>query len=286
MHKNLLRPGLESIERVSGLDMLTMAGMDGHEPGWARPYATDATSPYWYASGDDDEDEEEEDDEEGKKDEEEDEDEEDDDEDKGKTPEELAAEVKRLRAAYLKKLRNSKNRGTRIKELETGKTKAESDLALLQEQLDELKKTAGKEVDSEAATKRINELVEKAKEEGKNAFKPVVIRMAARAELMAAGARPNLVDRLVKMVDVDDVDIDDEDGSIDVSDQVEALKKDMPEMFGPRKAVTARRKKTTTEAGASTKKAGGSKGGEETDDSKPKRTAAEVVANRLRGIRD
>src|SRR3546814_3224528 len=102
----------------------------------ARPYATDPVSPYWYASGDDDEDDEEEEDDKGEKDDEED-DEDDDDEDKGKTPEELAAEVKRLRSAYLKKLNNSRNRGTRIKELESSKTELESSLASLQEQRSE-----------------------------------------------------------------------------------------------------------------------------------------------------
>lgn len=294
MMKHLLRPGLEAA-KVSGLDLLTASGVDGYEPGWARPYATDPFSPYWYASGDDDEDDEEDD--KGEKDDEDEEDDEDDDEedeDKGKSPEELAAEVKRLRAAYLKKLKNSKNRGTRLREAETAKAKLESDLASLQEQLDELKKTAGKEVDSEAAQRRINELVEKAKEEGREAFKPTVIRMAARAELMAAGARPALVDRLVRMIDVNEVDIDDDDGTIDVTDQVDALKKDMPEMFGPKRVTTKRARKTTSENGdgkgsgsgsgkGSARKAGGAGGGDD-GAGEERLTAAQKVANRLRGI--
>lgn len=278
--------------------------LESTESGWARPYATDPFSPFWYASGDDDdEDEDEEDDDKGKKDEDDDEDEEDDDdEDKGKTPEELLAEVKTLRAAYLKKLKNSKNRGTRLSAAEADKAKLASDYATLQEQFDELKKTAGKEVDSEAATRRINELIEKAKEDGKNSFKPVVIRMAAKAELMAQGARPALVDRLVKMVDVNDVDIDDDDGSIDVTDQVLALKKEMPEMFGPRKATAVRKRKGTGDTdtdegkgsggaggtrrpGGSARKGGGAGGGDEGAGS-TKKTTAEILADRLRGIRD
>ncbi len=275
---------------------LTFSAVDAYgdplenESGWARPYATDPFSPFWYASGDDDEDEGEEDDEEEDDKGEEDDDDDEEDEDKGKTPEELAAEVKRLRAAYIKKLKNSKNRGTRIKDLESTNAKLQSDYATLQEQLDELKKTAGKEVDSEAAQRRISELVEKAKEEGRNAFKPTVIRMAARAELMAAGARPNLIDRLVKMIDVGDVDIDDEDGSIDVTDQVDSLKKDMPEMFGPRKATTARKRKAAPSGGegsgtgtSKAKKAGASGGGDE-GAGEEKKTAAQKVADRLRGL--
>jgi len=295
MMTNLLRPGLSAAKSAgAGLDLLTAAGVDGYEPGWAHPYATDPFSPVFYADGGDeddegDEDEDEEDDDKG---EEGDDEDDDDDEDKGKSPEELAAEVKRLRAAYLKKLNNSRNRGNRIKELETGKSKLEQDFATLQEQFAELQKTAGKEIDSEAAQRRINELVEKAREDGKEAFKPVVIKMAARAELMAQGARPTLVDRLVRMIDVNEVDIDDEDGTIDVTDQVLALKKDMPEMFGPRKATTKRTRKTTAGANGgegsgtgkgSARKAGGA-GGSDEGAGEERLTAAQKVANRLRGL--
>jgi len=297
MQNNLLRPGLSAAKSAgAGLDLLTAAGVDGYEPGWAHPYATDPFSPVFYADGGEDEDDEEDEDEEddkgkGSEDDEED-DEDDDDEDKGKSEDELRAEVKRLRAAYLKKLKNSKNRGTRLAAAESAKSKLEQDFATLQEQFAELQKTAGKEVDSEAAQRRINELIEKAKEDGKNSFKPVVIRMAAKAELMAQGARPALVDRLVRMIDVNEADIDDEDGSIDVSDQVIALKKDMPEMFGPRKATTTRKRttsngdgsgKTTAAKGGSARKAGGSGGGDEGAGDE-RLTAAQKVANRLRGL--
>lgn len=294
MTMHLLRPGLKAAKSV-GSDLVAAAGLDGYEPGWAHMYSDADPFKPWHADGGEDEDDDEDDKGEKDEDEEDDEDEDDDDEDKGKSPEELVAEVKRLRAAYLKKLKNSKNRGTRLTAAEAEKTKLASDFATLQEQFDELKKTAGKEVDSEAATRRINDLVEKAREEGREAFKPTVIRMAARAELMAAGARPALVDRLVRMIDVGEVDIDDEDGTIDVTDQVEALKKDMPEMFGPRKAVT---KRTTRKGGAggeggsgagsgtgkgAARKAGGAGGGDEGAGDE-KLTAAQKVANRLRGL--
>ena len=287
MSKHLLQPGISAAMNSNAV-LADEFGLDEFQPGWARPYATSGFSPFWYASGD--EDDEDEDDDEDEKDGEEDDDEDDDDEDKGKTPEELAAEVKRLRAAYLKKMKNSKNRGQRLRDAEEAKSKLEADYASLQAQLDELKKAGGTEVDSEAAQRRINELVEKAREEGKAAYLPTVVRMAAKAELMAAGARPTLVDRLVRMIDVAEADIDD-DGTIDVSDQVDALKKDMPEMFGPKRATTARtRRKVTGEEGeqkpskaASSKKAGGAGGGDE-GATEVKKTAAQKVADRLRGI--
>jgi len=293
MMTNLLRPGLSAARSAGAdLDLLTAAGVDGYEPGWAHPYATDPFSPVFYADGGDEDDDEGDEDEEDDKGEEDDDEDDDDDEDKGKSPEELAAEVKRLRAAYLKKLKNSKNRGTRLAAAEAEKNKLQGDLTTLQEQLNELKKTAGKEVDSEAAQRRINELVEKAKEEGREAFKPTVIRMAARAELMAAGARPALVDRLVRMIDVNEVDIDDEDGTIDVTDQVDSLKKDMPEMFGPKRQTTKRTTRRTSGDGdgkgtgtgkGSARKAGGG-GGSDEGAGDEKLTAAQKVANRLRGL--
>lgn len=295
MNKPLLRPGIQAVKSArAGLDLITAAGVDGYEPGWAHPYATSDPFMPWHADGGEDDDDKGEDDDKGDEDDEEEDDEEDDDddEDKGKSPEELAAEVKRLRAAYLKKLKNSKNRGTRLRDAEAAKSELEKNFATLQEQFAELQKTAGKEVDSEAAQRRINELVEKAKEEGREAFKPTVIRMAARAELMAAGARPALVDRLVRMIDVNEVDIDDEDGTIDVTDQVDSLKKDMPEMFGPKRATTKRTRKTGSEGGdgkgsgtgkAGARKAGGAGGGDE-GAGEEKLTAAQKVANRLRGL--
>lgn len=299
MMKNLLRPGLSAAKAArAGRDLLEAAGVDEYEPGWAHPYS--ATDPFmpWHADGGDEDDDEGEEDDDDKGEEEDDDEDDDDDEDKGKTPEELAAEVKRLRAAYLKKLKNSKNRGTRLREAESAKSKLESDFAALQEQFNELQKTAGKEIDSEAAQRRINELVEKAREEGREAFKPTVIRMAARAELMAQGARPALVDRLVRMIDINEVDIDDEDGSIDVTDQVDALKKDMPEMFGPKRQTTKRTRKTAGSGGSggddkgsggtgkgAARKAGGAGGGDE-GAGEEKLTAAQKVANRLRGVRE
>lgn len=287
MNKHLLQPGISAAMNSDAV-LANEFGLDEFRPGWARPYATSSFSPFWYASGDEDDEEESEDD---KSEDEEDEDEDDEeDEDKGKTPEELVAEVKRLRAAYLKKMKNSKSRGERLRSAEEAKSKLEEEFAALQSQLDELKKSSGADVDSEAAQRRINELVEKAREEGKAAYLPTVVRMAAKAELMAAGARPNLVDRLVKMIDVGEADIDD-DGTIDVSDQVDALKKDVPEMFGPKRATTARKRRTVAgEEGekaaaktASSKKAGGAAGGDE-GAGETKLTAAQKVANRLRGI--
>lgn len=284
MKMNLVRPGMAPA--LSAPSSLLEGGYDELETGWAHPYASDPFSPVFYADGGEgteDEDEGEEEEEDETKAGEEDEDE--DDEDEGKTPAELTAEVKRLRAAYLKKLRQGKNRSVRIQTMEADKLAYDKKLAELEEELKSLRAAGGAqgEVDS-AAQSRINDLVEAAKEEGKNAFKPVVIRMAARSELMAYGARATVVDRLVKMIDVDDVDIDDEDGSIDLSDQVLQLKKELPELFGPVRARTKTKPKGEPGSSAKAKAAGGGDGGDDGAQEVVK-TATQRAADRLRGVK-
>lgn len=278
MSKNLVRPGM--VPALSAPSLLE-GGVDELVPGWAHMYSS--TDPFmpWHADGGEEKDDDEGDeDPEEKEDDTEEDDLEEEDEDAGKTPEELAAEVKRLRAAYLKKLRQGKNRSTRIQALEADKQTYDTKLAEMSEELKALREAGGKagEVDT-AAQQRINELIEAAKEEGKSSFKPVVIRMAARSELMAAGARATVVDRLVKMIDTEDVDIDDEDGSIDLTDQVLQLKKELPELFGPMR-VRNKAKAPTTKA----KEAGGAAGGDEGAKDVVK-TATQRAADRLRGVK-
>lgn len=270
MRKNMTRPGMSALE----------FGED-YTPGWAHPYATDPMSPFWYADGGD-EDDDEGDEDEGANSEGEDNPDEEDDEDAGKTAEELADELKRLRSAHIKKIRQGKNRSVRIQELEQSNAGYDAKIAELETALETLRAESGKTgQQDEAAQRRIAELIEKAKEEGKNSFKPTVIRMAAKAELMSAGAQSRAVDRLVRMIDVNDADIDEETGEIDVSDQVAALKKDLPELFGERRAPRSKSKTTTTQKGAA---AGGASGGDDKPDETTK-SATQRAADKLRGIR-
>jgi len=268
MRMNMVRPGMKALDFG-----------DEYTPGWAHPYATEPFSPFWYADGGEDEDEGE--DEDVDKDGDSDDGGEEDDEDEGKTAAELADELKRLRTAHIKKIRQGKNRSVRIQELETANATYDQKIAELETALQTLKEESGKTSQTdEAAQRRIAELIEKAKEEGKNSFKPTVIRMAAKSELMAVGARANAVDRLVRMIDVNDADIDEETGEIDVSDQVAALKKDLPELFGERRAARTAKKTSSTKA----KDAGGASGDDDKVDDVVK-SATQRAADRLRGIK-
>lgn len=271
MRKNLVRPGMSALDFG-----------DEYTPGWAHPYATEPFSPFWYADGGEDDDE----GDEGAGDESDEDDDSDtgeEDEDAGKTAEELADELRRLRTAHIKKIRQAKNRSARIAELEASSANYDTKIAELETALQSLREESGKTgQQDEAAQRRIAELIEKAKKEGKDSFKPTVIRMAAKAELMSAGAQARAVDRLVRMIDVNDADIDEETGEIDVSDQVSALKKDLPELFGERRAPRTAKKKVAS--GGSAAAAGGASGEDDKVEETTK-SATQRAADRLRGIK-
>lgn len=75
-------------------------------------------------------------------------------------------------------------------------------------------------------------------EEAERRYKPVAIRAAAAAELVKAGLQnptDGRIDRLVRRLDMDDIDVDAETGRVGdgLLDQIEDLKLDFPELFTP-----------------------------------------------------
>lgn len=83
---------------------------------------------------------------------------------------------------------------------------------------------------------------QKAAEDAEKRFKPVAIRSAAKAALLEAGlndASPSQLKRLVGMLDMADIDVDD-DGEVDgLDEQISDIKTDFPMLF-----KTAERKRT------------------------------------------
>ncbi len=166
---------------------------DEYRPGWARPYGTGPMAP-WYASGDEDDEDEDSDEDDDSED---DEDEDDDSEKEWKPPtkEEWEAQQAKLRKA------NAQAKKHRL---------------------------AAKQVTSSASTD-----AEKAKEQAQQAaearYKPIVVKTAARAALAEAGAlKP---ERLIKLLDMDELEIDDDGDVVGLEDEILALKKDYPEFF-------------------------------------------------------
>lgn len=64
-------------------------------------------------------------------------------------------------------------------------------------------------------------------------YRPVLVRAAAESALVRAGAKPDRVGRLTRLLEVDDVAVD-EKGNVDADDlaaEVDRLKEEMPELF-------------------------------------------------------
>lgn len=57
------------------------------------------------------------------------------------------------------------------------------------------------------------------------------VRAAARAGLAEADAKPERLSHLVKLIDMADVEFDDDDNVIGLDEQIEALRKSLPELF-------------------------------------------------------
>ncbi len=109
----------------------------------------------------------------------------------------------------------------------------------MQSQLDQLKRA--NEDESEKAQR---EAAEKATKEIEGRYKPIVVRTSARAALVGAGVTDDKVARLIKLMDLDDIEIDDDGEVSGVTEQVAALQEDYPELFAKpeqdRAARTAR----------------------------------------------
>lgn len=106
--------------------------------------------------------------------------------------------------------------------------KANAQAASHRKEADELKRRG--ETDTEAAVRSAREEAEKAAED---VWKPRFVRKAAAAALVEAGLN-GPADRLLKLIDMDEVEID-EDGELSGLDQqVRSLKKDFPSLFGAR----------------------------------------------------
>lgn len=183
-------------------------------PYWARPGVALFAKKVDTEGGDDENDDDEDDDEE-------DDDDEEEDPDADKSPEELAAELKRTRAALTKAnkdgSRNRKKYRTRVAELESAQGKA-----------------GGKKDDDEDVEERIRKATEAAKSEVTSAADQRIIRSEAKAALTAKGADPAKVKKLIGLLDMDDLEVDD-DGVDGLDEAVDELVSDWPELFGTKK---------------------------------------------------
>lgn len=116
------------------------------------------------------------------------------------------------------------------------------------------------------AQKSTREQVEKAREDAEKTWRPRVISYAAEVALSRAGCTKP--ERLLKLIDDDSIEIDDDGKVSGIEGQIKALKKDFPELFPAR-------------SGGARDVDAGDRGGKA--DGKPKSSAERIAAMMLGG---
>ena len=83
------------------------------------------------------------------------------------------------------------------------------------------------------AEKQVREAVEKAEGDAEARWKPIVVRQAARAALAQAGliGKP---DRLLKLLDMDEIEVDEDGALTGLDDQVRELRSEYKHLFAKR----------------------------------------------------
>lgn len=106
---------------------------------------------------------------------------------------------------------------------------ARKEKAALAKELRELRKQH--ETDTEKAAREAEEAKLAAYEEAANKYKPAIIKNYIEKELVSAGVKPGRIGRLVRLMDVEDVSLDNDYNPIGVEEQIESLREEYPELF-------------------------------------------------------
>lgn len=100
-----------------------------------------------------------------------------------------------------------------------------------------------KQANEGAEEKAVREARETADAEAGKKYKPLIIRTSARAELVAAGVKADKVNRLIKLLDLDEIEVDDDGEVSGLTDQVDTLKDEWPELFAAEEEKKGRRER-------------------------------------------
>lgn len=117
-----------------------------------------------------------------------------------------------------------------VKATRRERDEAKRELAEIRRELAELKRGGKSDGDNGKADA---ERDRDADERAFTRYRPVLVRAAAESALVRAGAKPDRVGRLTRLLEVDDVAVD-EKGTVDADDlaaEVDRLKEEMPELF-------------------------------------------------------
>lgn len=131
-----------------------------------------------------------------------------------------------------------------IKERQAAKAK----LREREKELDELKRST--EGDAERTARETREQVQA---ELEKRYKPILVEKTARADLIAAGVKPDKVARMVRLMSLDEIEVGDDGEVTGLDDQIEELKSDYPELFGTVDAAKPERRGSRAADGADKK---------------------------------
>jgi len=79
---------------------------------------------------------------------------------------------------------------------------------------------------------------EKATAEAEQKYKARTIKFAARGALASAGVDQSKLNKAIRLLDLDDLDLSDDDEVDGLDDQIEELKEEFPELFAPKEDRT------------------------------------------------
>jgi hypothetical protein len=63
-------------------------------------------------------------------------------------------------------------------------------------------------------------------------YKPLIVEKTARADLIAAGVKPDGVKRMIRLMNLGEIEVTDDGEVTGLDEQIEELKTDFPELFG------------------------------------------------------
>lgn len=115
--------------------------------------------------------------------------------------------------------------------------------------------------DTTKKTESVRRQVEREKARIEMRYKPVLAKQATRAALAEAGFVGKSYDRVMKLIDIDEIDVDDDGDIIGVEDQIASIKTEFPEWFKRQQRKTGTGS-TGTGSGSSKDVDGGSKKGQ------------------------
>ncbi len=94
-----------------------------------------------------------------------------------------------------------------------------------------------KQAGEDETARAVREAGEAALAEAEKKYKPLLVKNAARAELAASGVKDGKVDRLIKLLELGEIEVDGDGEVSGLSEQVEALREEWPEFFVQETAV-------------------------------------------------